>query len=445
MRLIDRPLSLRNRVALTGVLVLGLGIIVLTLLVNVAVVTSLRSQADDLLRARAQAAAATVNVDATGQLSVEDERNDSAIDVGTWIFDGQQILESPAGASGLDASASALAGKSKVFVQTDDEVAVRWYAEPVLIRGSQAGTVVTSIPLSPYQASTRVMLGGTTVLAVLLIAAVWIALRVGVGRALQPVADMTHQGAQWSVDDTHRRFGPGRRPEELEDLAGTLDGLLERLESSLRSEERLSAEISHELRTPLARMQAELELLGQQPRSSDEVQRGLAALQMSASEMSQILEILMDTARSPGDASPGRCDVALVVDDVLADRVSDRVASVVSVSGDSHALVDPRVLERALAPIFDNAFRFATSRINVEIRQDVAAVVVAIRDDGPGIELGDLDQIFSPGFSTSAPGGHLGAGLGLALSRRLLIAIGGSVEAKGSAHGALLVVSLPGL
>ncbi|MCZ3389872.1 MAG: HAMP domain-containing histidine kinase [Actinomycetia bacterium] len=443
MRLVDRPLSLRNRVALTGVLVLGLGIIVLTLLVNVAVVTSLRGQADDLLRARAQAAAATVNVDGSGQLSVQDSRNDSAIDVGTWIFQGQQILESPAGASDLDARAAALAGQSKVFVQTDDDVAVRWYAEPVLIRGKQAGTVVTSIPLSPYQTTTRVMLGGTSALAVLLIAAVWIALRVGVGRALQPVADMTHQGAQWSVDDTHRRFGPGRRPEELEDLAATLDGLLERLESALRSEERLSAEISHELRTPIARMQAELELLGQQPRSSEKVQQGLAVLEMSTSEMSQILEILMDTARSPGDAAPGRCDVVPVVDDVLADRASDRVLSAVSVSGGTHALVDPRVLERALAPIFDNAFRFAASRIDVEIRGDAASVVVDIRDDGPGIEPDDLEQIFSPGFSASAPGGHPGAGLGLALSRRLFVALGGSVEAKRSEQGALLVVSLP--
>ena len=76
---------------------------------------------------------------------------------------------------------------------------------------------------------------------------------------------MTKQAARWSTDDVDHRFGDHRPPAELDELAATLDGLLDRLSAVLRNERQLSAEISHELRTPLARASAEIQLLRQRP------------------------------------------------------------------------------------------------------------------------------------------------------------------------------------
>jgi signal transduction histidine kinase len=67
-------------------------------------------------------------------------------------------------------------------------------------------------------------------------------------------------------------------------------------------------------------------------------------------------------------------------------------------------------------------------------------VRVCIHDDGPGIAEHDADAVFEPGWQT--PGGS-GAGLGLALARRLARSLGGEVRVGLAAEGAQLVVELP--
>jgi len=100
--------------------------------------------------------------------------------------------------------------------------------------------------MAPYRSTQQLVLGGTTALAILLLAAGWIALRAAsVGRFAG--REMTHQSARWSAADVDRRFGAARRPAELEDLARTLDGLLDRLSAVLRHGKRVNEEISHEL------------------------------------------------------------------------------------------------------------------------------------------------------------------------------------------------------
>ena len=123
------PWSLSSRAALAGVAVLGLWVVVLTVAVNVAVAAAMQHQADNVLRTRAQAAATTVQVAPDGTVQVQDTANDAAIDVGTWIFGGRTILESPAGSSALDDTAAGLIGDQERFTQTGGPSGSRWYVE----------------------------------------------------------------------------------------------------------------------------------------------------------------------------------------------------------------------------------------------------------------------------------------------------------------------------
>ena len=84
--------------------------------------------------------------------------------------------------------------------------------------------------------------------------------RLAVTKALQPVADMTARAAEWSENDLDRRFELGPPHDELTALSATLNGLLARIASSLRHEQRFSAEMAHELRTPLSGVRGEAEL-----------------------------------------------------------------------------------------------------------------------------------------------------------------------------------------
>jgi signal transduction histidine kinase len=72
-------------------------------------------------------------------------------------------------------------------------------------------------------------------------------------------------------------------------LAGTLDGVLDRLSAVLRHEQTFTAELSHELRTPLAAIVAETTLLGDRPRTPGETAAAVARIAESADRMTRIL------------------------------------------------------------------------------------------------------------------------------------------------------------
>ena len=148
--------------------------------------------------------------------------------------------------------------------------------------------------------------------------------------------------------------------------------------------------------------------------------------------MDRILDSLLAAARLGGDHARGRCApaaaVAAVLDDVrpVADgrgislRLVDDIA-------DTHAGLDLEVVERILAPVVDNAVRYAAGEVLVRLRRTPQAVVIEVCDDGPGLPEPHGEDVFEPGLRLQPGDGHDGAGLGLALARRLARAGSGEV------------------
>jgi signal transduction histidine kinase len=78
------------------------------------------------------------------------------------------------------------------------------------------------------------------------------------------------------------------------------------------------------------------------------------------------------------------------------------------------------------------------------LRSENSSVVYAVEDDGPGVAAGERDRIFEPGVrGTAARQGEQGAGLGLALARRLARTIDGDVLADTAAAGGRFLIKLP--
>src|SRR6202007_1438072 len=93
--------------------------------------------------------------------------------------------------------------------------------------------------------------------------------------------------------------------------------------------------------------------------------------------------------------------------------------------------VETDVAERVLAPLIENACRYGGSSVTIGMEQRGGSVVFTVDDDGPGVAAQDREQIFEPGWrnGSGADDGQ-GAGLGLALARRLARAAGGDVYAE---------------
>lgn len=440
--------SLRGSLAWSASAVVALWVVVVAVAANFLLATVLARQADAVLRARAEATAATVRVTADGDVRVDDARDDRALDVGTWILasDGRRV-ESPAGSTAeLDRRAAALAGRGHRAVTVGDVDPVRLLALPVEGAGRQVATVVTSTSVAPYRQVQRIALVGSIGAAVLLLVVVHLVLRANVTRALRPVQQMSAQAGRWSADDVDRRFGHARRPAELAELAETLDGVLDRLSAVLRHEQRLSAELSHELRTPLARLQAELDWLSERPRDPASRATSYAAMDAASGEMGEILETLMTAARAGRTTAPGRCAPAEVVARELEIRRAARpeVHLAMDVPADLVVGVDAPVVARLLGPLLDNAVRYAAGTVLVAGGVVPSGVELTVADDGPGIPADRTARVFEPGWRGDPADGHDGAGLGLALAARLATAAGGHLDVRLDGPGATFAVQLPG-
>ncbi|MCC5576324.1 HAMP domain-containing histidine kinase [Microtetraspora sp. AC03309] len=442
------PDTLRGRLALLALIATALWVALLTGGFNLALSARLGDQADDLLRTRAAAVAATLETRPDGGIVVHEPADDGALDAGIWIYQGDRAIERPKAPLRLQRQADRLAGHGKVFTETAGPHASRLYALAVHAphnSGRQVGTVVASVGLDPYRSMARATLAGSAVLGLLLLGVVYLVTRAIVGRALRPVAEMSAQAARWSEGGAAERFGVAGRPDELASLAANLDELLDRLAAVLRHEQQQSAELSHELRTPLARIVAETDWLTARRRDATAQRASHAAIASAAATMQRICETLLSEARTRSASVPGRCALPDLARD-LARRCAEEHPQAVPVvvrGGAVTAGVAASVAERILTPLLDNARRYAVRTITIECAQVPGGVEVAVADDGPGVPADVGPAVFEPGRRADPADGHDGAGLGLALARRLARAAGGDIHLAPCPAGARFVVRLP--
>ena len=107
--------------------------------------------------------------------------------------------------------------------------------------------------------------------------------------------------------------------------------------------------------------------------------------------------------------------------------------------------VDATFAERILHPVIENACRYAREHVRVTVSRGDGAVVFTVSDDGPGVAEDERLHIFDPATrGSSGRQSGSGAGLGLALSRRLARSVTGDVElGSASDDGGCFLVRLP--
>jgi signal transduction histidine kinase len=441
-------LGIRRRLFFVVVAAVAVAVGALVLGFNVILGRTLTKYSRDLAHTRAVAQLPLLSEN-HGRLHVREAPDDKVADAYIWVFarDGAIVEEARAGKS-VDAVARTLANSGSRFadVPTKD---LRLYAQPVLIRGARVGTVVAGVSLAPYEQTRELALVGSgvfggIVLLVVAAAAGWL-----LNSSLRPVRRMTRQAAAWSEHDLDHRFDLGEPHDELTELAATLDQMLERLAASLRREQRFGAELSHELRTPLARVMAEAELALRRPRTTEEYRAALDSIHRSAAQLTRTIEALVAAARYEAGLERGTADAFRVAADAAAGcvHVAERRHLSLDVQEPATSMrvaVEPELGERILQPLLDNACRYGSGTVRVAIGRADGSVQYTITDDGPGVGEEERERIFEAGVRGGQ--GMLdedGAGLGLALARRLARSASGDIEAVADDRGGRFIVTLP--
>ncbi|GAA5196216.1 sensor histidine kinase KdpD [Rugosimonospora acidiphila] len=215
----------------------------------------------------------------------------------------------------------------------------------------------------------------------------------------------------------------------------------------------LLSAVSHDLRTPLASAKAAVTSLCSHDVVFDETDRDelLATADESLDRLVRLVENLLDMSRlqagalgmSPQPMSVGEA-VAKAVDGLgqpghdVAIHISDDLAEI---------NVDPALLERILANVLSNALKYSppTRPPVVTASEHAGHVEVRVIDHGPGIPVADRERVFLPFQRVGDRDNDTGVGLGLALSRGLAEAMGGTLEPETTPGGGLtMTLRLPG-
>ena len=307
-------------------------------------------------------------------------------------------------------------------------------------------TVYVASSLGPVSRSTnslaRLLAFGLPLLALLAGLLSWIA----VSLALRPVEAIRREVELIGGEDLHRRVPDPLVEDEIGRLVGTMNAMLARLEVATDRQRRFVADASHELRSPLTGMRAELEVNLAHP---EQVEWSVVAQEILDDTIG--LQRLVDDllALAAADAAPvnvTRRDPVDLDEIVMAEarRARNRSSATIDTGSVSGAQVDgdEEQLSRVVRNLLDNAARYARSTITVSLAETEGNAVLTVADDGPGVPEAERERIFERfarhDASRSRSAG--GTGLGLAISREIVVAHGGSISLDAGPGGRFTVL-----
>lgn len=252
---------------------------------------------------------------------------------------------------------------------------------------------------------------------------------------------------------TRLRPSMGGRRDEIADLANDFDRMAERLQQLVAVRDQLLHDVSHELRSPLARLAQAIALLRQDP---SHAAASFERIETEVRRLDELVGELLSLARAESGESTrdSYFDLPELIETVMANAAFEAEGRGVSVRlrdvGGREGIVrgNAELMRRALENIVRNAIYFTPEEGTVEvaltIEQAAGQFVVEVSDEGPGVPSGKVDEMFDPFVRLDESSERKGYGLGLAIARRAVLALGGSIRARNREPAGLVVtVTLP--
>jgi signal transduction histidine kinase len=335
---------------------------------------------------------------------------------------------------------------------------------PVLDRESDISTadyltVTYAAPIEPVLRAVSdvllyIVIGSLALLGVSVAFSFW-ALR----RSLRPLSALADSARaisprNWKLDPPEEAC----ETYELEPLTQAMTSMLTDLHRAFTQQREFLANTAHELKTPVAILKSTLQSLLQRPRSAEEYRTGVEEALDDMARLEKLLHSMLRLARAEQWAAGSlqrdlppvdigmTCQLAVERLRPLADQRQIGIDFVSN--GTVRIPADPDDLELVWANLLENAIRFspAAEMVCIGIHAEQQHCYVEVTDRGPGIPSTQLPHIFERfhrGDSSRArnTGGY---GLGLAISKALVEAYGGTIEAQsGDGAGTRMVVRLP--
>jgi signal transduction histidine kinase len=268
-------------------------------------------------------------------------------------------------------------------------------------------------------------------------------------RMLSHVRRISEAASHIGHSGLNTRVPTSNRNDEIAQLAFTLNGMLDRIESSMHQLHTITDSLAHDLRSPLTAIRGKLESSLSATRDSEPSEAIVSAIE-ELDRLTDFLNKSLDVAEARADALRlTRVEIDLdellrAMVDLYEPSMSERGLTV-SLASDSPLRIagDAGLLHRMIANLFDNELKHLPAGSSIAVRLEAGAgeTRLTVEDNGPGFDSQTLTSLFVRRVKGKQSSGH---GLGLAFIDAVVRAHGGAIAAaNGENGGARIVITLP--
>jgi signal transduction histidine kinase len=231
-------------------------------------------------------------------------------------------------------------------------------------------------------------------------------------------------------------LAPHFADDEVGQLAASLDDYSLRLSDLVERDREFNADVSHELRTPLSVIRGAAELMMSQPDLDEKTRQRVKRIERAVRQSTELTTALLHLSRNeramPGDTLS--CDVGTLIDTIVDTNRALLGSKAIEVTISLHfplkVAAPDAVVAVALGNLIGNAFKYTQQgRVDIFIENDR----VEVHDTGPGVRESESSKLFERGYRGEQTTGK-GAGIGLALVRRLCDLYGWQVSLASKAN-----------
>jgi signal transduction histidine kinase len=266
------------------------------------------------------------------------------------------------------------------------------------------------------------------------------------------LASVSATAAAIAGGDLTQRVKLSGRGDEFDQLAETINDMLDRMARLMEGVREVSNAIAHDLRTPIARARARLEDASVHATTKSELR---AAIDRATTDLDGIVSVFQALLRiaeieagsrrsafAPLDAAPLLAEVVEVYG-----AVAEEKGIVLSVQSPAPLPIygDRELIQQAVANLVDNAVKFSPpdSAVRLFATFTPARLDIAVADQGPGIPQADQARATERFFRGERARNTPGSGLGLALVNAVAQLHGGSLSLAAANPGLVATLSLP--
>lgn len=302
-----------------------------------------------------------------------------------------------------------------------------WYILSLAFLGT---FIILTIHILQYKYSPQLIIALFLVLAIIGFIVVY--------KITQSLTILSSSMMQISSKTLDRRITSIKGNDEIGRLAYAFNDLLDRLDRAFKRERQFIADVAHEMKTPIATLRSGFEVTLQKGRTNDEYKKIIKDSICETDRLTTTIKDVLDLAWSevPNENSRSVFDLSELISEMAEITqklaIKKQITITHSISPHIHLKGFRERLGRTFLNIIDNAIKYTPQNGNVHIAliKEFNNALITVKDNGQGIEEGELEHIFNRFYRGSKAEKVFGAGLGLAIAKATIGIHKGVIQVK---------------